>query len=116
MIFAFKICFKNNVLKCCYIVFRKPGRNETNLKIMLHDSELNRVATCEYLAVIFSSDITCDLEIDMATNAFIKHFNGLICKFNSLERDMIAYVFRTYTSYFCAVESWLYNIYKKKFL
>ena len=52
-------------------------RNETNSKVLLQGSELNRVVSCENLSVIFSSDLTCDLTIDRATNAFIKQFSGL---------------------------------------
>ena len=47
------LCLKINVSKCCYWVFRKPVRFESILKIMLLGRELNRVARCKYLGVIF---------------------------------------------------------------
>ena len=47
------LCLKINVSKCCYIVFRKPVRFETNLQIMLQDREFNRVGSCRYLGVFF---------------------------------------------------------------
>ena len=94
-------------------MFRKAVRFETNLQIMLQGRDLNRVDSCKYLGVIFSDVLTCDLHIDSATNAFIKQFNGLYCIFNYLERETLAYLFRTYTSSFYGNESWFYNIIKK---
>ena len=61
-------------------------------------------------------DLTCDLDIHRAKHFIIKHFNGLYCKFNFSECDMLAYLFRTFTSSlysFYGLEPWFYNTKKK---
>ena len=108
------LCLMFIVPKCCFIVFRKPVRFENNLQIMLQGRELNRVASCKYLGVIFSDVLTYDLDIYRATNAFTKQFTGLCCKFNYLDGETLSYLFRTYTSSFNGIESWFYYIYEKE--
>ena len=52
---------------------------------MFQGNEFNRVATSKYLGVNLCDELTCNLDFNMVTNVFIKHFKGLHCNFNNLE-------------------------------
>ena len=69
-----------------------------------------------WVLLFFSDNLTCDLYTDGAANAFIKHFNDLYNTFNYLERETPAQLFRTYTSSFYGIGTWLYKMKKEKSL
>ena len=65
---------------------------------------------CKYLGVILSDDGGIGHDIDRAMNAFLKQFYATYGKFKFCDRNVLCYLFRTYTSSFYGIELWVDKI------
>ena len=71
---------------------------------------LPQVKQCKYLGVILSDDGGIGHDIDRAMNAFLKQFYATYGKFKFCDRNVLCYLFRTYTSSFYGIELWVDKI------
>ena len=105
------VCLKVNPLKSNYIVFKHRNfRGDSDSRVFLDDVLLVQVKQCRYLGVILSDNSDLGFDIDRAMNAFLKQFYATYGKFKFCDRNVLCYLFRSYTSSFYGIELWVEKI------
>ena len=103
------LCLPINIDKSVYIVFRGRKCIRSEAVVTLSGLDLKRVSECKYLGVVFSENLSCiDKDMDRVLNSFLAQFNSMYQKFSFLDRHIVYFLFKTYTSSFYGVEMW-YN-------
>ena len=100
------ICLKINTSKSVCIVFGAGKYKTTQHKLYLCRKELNYVQQIKYLGVIITKDLQINADIDRVSGDFLKQFNGFYYKFHFLPVNILAYLFKTYTSGFYGCNCW----------
>ena len=105
------LCLSINLEKSIHIIFTFGNLYKvTGPKVSLNGINLERVQKFKYLGVFFHEDLSITGDVDRATNAFLAQFHSLYSKFSFVDRELMFYLFRTYTSSFYGIESWWYKM------
>ena len=104
-----RIGLKINVSKSKYLVFKHRKYNNDNTVVRMQNQIMEKVTSIKYLGIVLCEDMSITKDVDRMTSQFLAQFNGMYYKFNSLERGVIFYLFRTYTSSFYGIELWNTN-------
>ena len=72
--------------------------------------QLPNVASIKYLGVILEENGGLKSDIARTTNSFLRQFNALYSKFHYMDRNILYFLFKTYTSSFYAIELWFGKI------
>ena len=96
-----------NVSKCAYLVFKK-AKNAPYIgsTLILNGEDVARVQKWKYLGIILSEDLSNSKDIDRAMYAFLRQFNSMYSKFYYLDRHVLFFIFKAYTSSFYGTETW----------
>ena len=68
--------------------------------------KLTQVNKCRYLGVILADDSSESHDVDRVTNSFFRQFNGMYSKFNFAHRNVLYYLFKSFTSSFYGIDVW----------
>ena len=102
------ICLTVNPLKSNYIVFKHAKfKGNSAAAVFLDDVQLVQVDKCKYLGVMLSENGDLGHDIDRVINDFLKQFYAMYGKFNFCDRNVLCYLFRSYTSSFYGIELWV---------
>ena len=108
------LCMKINTDKdkSNYILFRSKYNRSRKIvpKLFLNGVQLEYLDKCKYLGVILSSDGSFVPDIDRVTSSFFKQFNGMYSKYHFVQRDILYYLFKSYTSSFYGIDVWFDKI------
>ena len=100
--------------KSNYIIFKPRNfRFDGSPNITLKGTMIPRVNSCKYLGVIISENGDLADDVDRVLNAFYRQFNGMFSKFNFTNREVLSFLFKTFTSSFYGIDAWIENL--KKF-
>ena len=106
-----ELCLTVNVLKSQYVIFWSNARKvSSSPKILMNGVEVKEVSQCKYLGVILSGDGSMKHDIDRALNSFLKQFNAMYSKFYFTNKEVLFYLFKSFTSSFYGIELWCSNI------
>ena len=97
---------KINPNKSKFIVFRKDKKNVPIHRMRIGESILEEVDSIKYLGCMLDARLNDAQDCDRALDAFLKQFNGMFHKFYYMNRDVLTYLFKAYTSSFYACELW----------
>ena len=101
------LCLTVNVLKSQYVIFRSNKRKITSSpKVFMNGVQIKEMKQCKYLGVILSGDGNLKHDIDRALNSFLKQFNAMYSKFYFVNKEVLYYLFKSFTSSFYGIESW----------
>ena len=107
-LFLDNLCLNVNAGKCKHLIFKSkrfksfPG----DPAIFLNGVRISRESEYKYLGVMLNGDADKNSEINRVMESFLKQFNGLYSKFHYVTRDVLRYLFKTYTSSFYGIELW----------
>ena len=105
------LCLKVNADKSIYIVFKHKAHTPVNSpNVSLNGKTLTRESNCKYLGVFLNENSNIGHDIDRITNSFLKQFNGMYSKFYFVDRSVLFYLFKSYTSSFYGIEVWYEKI------
>ena len=76
---------------------------------------LSNVKDCKYLGVKLTETLPVDKDTDRMTSSFLKQFNSLFYEFNCVDRKVLTFLFRTYTSSFYGLKNWTLTGCKRNF-
>ena len=102
------LCLAINESKSHYIIFKRKGYNANNSSpvIMLNRKQIAEVNECMYLGVLLTGNRNITPDINRVTNAFLKQFNAMYTKFYFVNREVLFYLFKAYTSSFYGIDLW----------
>jgi len=103
------ICLKINVKKLMYMLFKCRKRSTVESSVHLFAEPLKRVFELKYLGIILTDDMSIGKDIDRVINSFLRQYNSMFYKFNFIDRNILFFLFKTYTSSFYGIELW-YNV------
>ena len=107
-----ELCLKFNRGKSSYLMFNMKRSQPLNLPTMwLDNCELKKVNSIKYLGVYLSGNGDMGMDIDRVITCFLKQFNSLYSKFHCIDRRVLAYLFKSYTSSFYGIDLWFDKIY-----
>ena len=97
-----------NLGKSKYIIFEKRGSKLTAEapNIYMNGRKLGRETRVTYLGVILANDGSMLDDVNRVTNSFLKQFNGMYWRYNFLRRDILYFLFKSYTSSFYGIDLW----------
>ena len=98
-----------NVGKSSYIVFGSKSSINKFHSIVLLGEEMKRSPSCVYLGTVLSGDMSLKLDMDRAMNAYLKQFNSIYYRFNSLDSNLKFFLYKAFTSFY-AIELWYDNL------
>ena len=103
-----KLGMSINLGKSKYIIFTKRGSkicsNAPN--IYMNGLKLGREDKVIYLGVILAGNGSTLDDVNRVTSSFLKQFNGMYWRYNFLRRDMLYFLFKSYTSSFYGIDLW----------
>ena len=95
-----------NVSKSAYIVFKHNIRLERSSKIFFNGEEMPRVKNCRYLGVILCENGSIGPDVERCCNMFLRQFNSFYYKLHFLNRNILAFLFKSFCSSFYGIELW----------
>ena len=102
-----------NTAKCAYMIFKKYKKPQILIsKVFLNGQMIKHVTNFKFLGVILTDNFSNCLDIDRATNCFLRQFYGMYSKFYFCDDAVKKFLFKTYTSSFYGIETW-YNFKNK---
>ena len=101
-----KLCLIVNPSKSHYIVFRKSRSTDLDYNVFLKGNKLPRSRECVYLGIMLSDVMDIGPDSNRALSTFLKQFNSLYSKFSFVDRNVLIYLFRSYTTSFYGIELW----------
>ena len=105
------LCLTINPQKSSYMLFKHRGNKTGGTPdVRLSGITLNRVSNCKYLGVILTENKSLGNDVDRVTNAFLKQFNAMYGKFHFSHKNVLYYLFKSYTSSFYGIETWFEQI------
>ena len=109
-----KISLVFNATKSSFIFFKYNKKQVTTASLSLGETPLKQVYNLPYLGVIISDDFSLNFEIDRALKSFQSQFSGMYYKFNFTDRNVLAFLFKTYTSSFYGMNLWFEQILSRR--
>ena len=103
------ICLRINVSKSCNIIFKRSRAVYRPSPVKLLGQDLKIVSEYKYLGVVISDTLCIKCDVNRVTDSFLKQFNSMFCKFSYADKSILAFLFRTYTSSFYAIENWTFG-------
>ena len=94
-----------NVEKSSYVVFGSKNSIRNFHHVVLLGQEMERSSSCVYLGTVLSGDMSLKLDMDRPMNAYLKQFNSMYYRFNSLDNNLKFFLHKTFTSLY-ATELW----------
>ena len=94
-----------NAKKSSYVVFGSKSSIKKFYSIVLSGEEMVRSSSCVYLGTVLSGDMSLKLDMDRAMQAYLKQFNSMYYRFNSLGNNLKFFLHKTFTSFY-ATELW----------
>ena len=106
--FLDNLCLNVNAGKCKHLIFKSKRYKsfQGDPAIFLNGVRISRENEYKYLGVMLNADGDKRSEVNRVMDAFLKHFNGLYSKFHFVTKDVLRYLFKTYTSSFYGIELW----------
>ena len=95
---------KINPNKSNFIVFRKDKKVVPIYRMRIGESILEEVNSIKYLGCMLDNRLNDAMDCDRALDSFLKQFNGMFHKFYYMNREVLTYLFKAYTSSFYACE------------
>ena len=105
-----------NVKKSKYMIMKHAKSFKFDPKVYLNQVPLERVYEHKYLGIIIMDSLSNSSDADRATNSFLKQFNSMYYRFNFAEKNVLNYLFKTYSSSFYGIELWYNDKNRKKVL
>ena len=103
-----------NFAKCSYMVFKAVKKSiDLPTKIYMNGHLLDRVNDFKYLGVILSQNMMIGKDVDRVVDLFLKQFYSMYSKFSFLDKDLLYFLFKSYTSSFYGAETWATSPSKK---
>ena len=75
-------------------------------RIWMNNVEVARVDQCKYLGVILSGNGDMRSDIDRVINGFLKQFNSMYSKFYFVDRNVLIFLFKSFTSSLYGIDLW----------
>ena len=94
-----------NVAKSSYVVFGSKSSIRNFRDVFLLGQVMERSSSCVYLGTVLSGDMSLKLDMDRAMNSYLKQFNSMYYRFNSLDNNLKFFLHKTFTSFY-ATELW----------
>ena len=110
-----ELCLTVNPTKSQFIIFRNSRCNNrlgSDPVVSLNGVNLTRVSNCKYLGVFLTANGDLGSEVDRVTDSFLKQFNGMYSKFYFTNKNIIFFLFKSFTSSFYGIETWIEKIYE----
>ena len=98
--FLAKINLFINAEKSSCIVFRFKKSKVYSTSVKFLGQPLLNVRECKYLGVMLTETLSMDKDVDRMPSSFLKQFNSLFSNFKYIDRKVLTFLFRTYTSLF----------------
>ena len=103
------LCLKINTQKSVYIVFKNCKKTEYQCNVSILGNILKQENQIKYLGIIITNDMALDKDIERTLNSFLRQFNSMFYKFSFTRRDILFFLFKTYTSSFYGINLWFEN-------
>ena len=94
------LCLKINVTKSKYIMFSHRKAHSDPGTVLLNGSPLERISELKYLGVVITENLDLSADSNRILKSFLRQFNGVYQKFHFLPRNLLTFLFKTYTSSF----------------
>ena len=110
------LCLSINVGKCEYIIFKHKAVKVSDMNpiVKLNGRSLEQVKDCLYLGVVLNEYGNVGPDLDRIIDSFLKQFNGMYSKFYFADKNVLYFLFKSYTSSFYGLEVWHDKILKNQ--